>query len=97
MLFASYGGSYRQCPISGQETPLSTALVPLAPARHDDDGTSCTARRPNADFLAHLIATSAQVPQTRERRRAEPEEAIAAYCARCTLPAAPGRAVSRSL
>jgi hypothetical protein len=55
------------------------------------------ARRPNADFLAHLIATSVQVPQTRERRRAEPEEAIAAYCARCTLPAALGRAVSRSL
>jgi len=32
-----------------------------------------------AAFLAHLIATKAQAPQTRERRRAEPLEAIAAY------------------
>jgi hypothetical protein len=30
-------------------------------------------------FLAHLIATKEQHPQTRERRRAEPGEAIAAY------------------
>lgn len=32
-----------------------------------------------AAFLAHLIATKAYAPQTRERRRAEPSEAIAAY------------------
>ena len=32
-----------------------------------------------AAFLAHLIATKAMAPQTRDRRRAEPEEAIAAY------------------
>ena len=32
-----------------------------------------------AAFLAHLIATKAQAPQTRERRRADPSEAIAAY------------------
>ncbi len=30
-------------------------------------------------FLAHLIATKEQCPQTRERRRAEPGDAIAAY------------------
>ena len=35
-------------------------------------------RRPAA-FLAHLIATARQVPQTRERRRAEASEVIAAY------------------
>ena len=32
-----------------------------------------------AAFLAHLIATKDQAPQTRERRRADPSEAIAAY------------------
>jgi hypothetical protein len=32
-----------------------------------------------AAFLAHLIATKEHAPQTRERRRAEPSEAIAAY------------------
>ena len=32
-----------------------------------------------AAFLAHLIATREHAPQTRERRRAEPGEAICAY------------------
>jgi hypothetical protein len=32
-----------------------------------------------APFLAQLIATKAQHPQTRPRRRAEPHEALAAY------------------
>ncbi|MFN3656122.1 MAG: hypothetical protein ACK4UO_02565 [Pseudolabrys sp.] len=36
-------------------------------------------------FLAHLIATQAQFPQTRARRRAEPQEAIAAYRAAADL------------
>ncbi len=36
-------------------------------------------RRPNAAFLAQLIATRQQAPQTRVRRRAEPAEAIAIY------------------
>jgi hypothetical protein len=30
-------------------------------------------------FLTHLIAMAEQVPQMRERRRAEPAEAAAAY------------------
>ena len=32
-----------------------------------------------AAFLAHLIAVKDQLPQTRERRRVEPGEAIATY------------------
>ena len=36
-------------------------------------------RHPSASFLAQLIATHMQAPQTRARRRAEPEEAIAIY------------------
>lgn len=38
-----------------------------------------------ATFLAQLIATRDQVPQTRERRRAEPMEALAAYRAMAAL------------
>jgi hypothetical protein len=38
-----------------------------------------------AAFLAHLIATKEQLPQTRERRRAEPGEAVAAYRAAAEL------------
>ena len=35
--------------------------------------------RGDAAFLAHLIATKEQLPQTRVKRRAEPAEALAAY------------------
>ena len=56
--------------------PASRALVVLSPApvyyRPQADGRQ-------AAFLAHLIAVKDQLPQTRERRRAEPGEAIAAY------------------
>ena len=38
-----------------------------------------------APFLAHLLATKDQHPQTRERRRAEPNEAIAVYRAAVAL------------
>jgi hypothetical protein len=41
--------------------------------------TKPAGRPRQATFLAHLIATKEQAPQTRERRRAEPTEAIAAY------------------
>lgn len=33
----------------------------------------------DAPFLAQLLATKADLPQTRARRRAEPDEALAAY------------------
>jgi hypothetical protein len=36
---------------------------------------------PAASFLAHLIATAQQAPQTRARRQAEPGEASARYAA----------------
>ena len=53
----------------------SRALVVTAPA-------AVIESRPvhrQATFLAHLIATKEQAPQTRTRRRAEPSEAISAY------------------
>ncbi len=75
---------------------MSTALVAIAPtvcAR----AASCAGSRPRADFVAQLIATRAQAPQTRLRRRAEPEQAIAAYGALGHWPRPSGRALSRSL
>ncbi len=54
-------------------------------------------RRASADFVAHLIATAAGLPQTRARRRAEPQQALAAYRALCQWPTEAGRAFSRSL
>jgi hypothetical protein len=56
----------------------SRALIALdAPA--PSDGLRRLTGRPTAGFLAQLIATRMQAPQTRERRRAEPAEAIAVY------------------
>jgi len=53
--------------------------------------------RARADFLAHLIATSVHMPQTRARRRAEPEQAVAVYGAVGQWPSLPGRSLLRSL
>jgi hypothetical protein len=75
---------------------MSAALIPLTPI--DRRMTAKHARnRPRADFLAQLIATSAQAPQTRLRRRAEPEEAIAAYYASNRSPTLAAHALTRSL
>jgi hypothetical protein len=83
-------------PIPGQEAPLRNALVPTATQARDSDVFGGS-QRPNADFVAHLIATAAKAPQTRARRRAEPEQAVAAYRALGQWPTVPGLAVRRSL
>ncbi len=75
---------------------MSTALVPLG-STDRNSRPSRMGQRPNADFIAHLIATAAQAPQTRVRRRAEPVAATAAYRALGQWPTAPGGTVSRSL
>ncbi len=59
---------------SADDRPQSRALVVTEPVVPEP-----VARPRPAAFLAHLIATKEKVPQTRERRRAEPTEAIAAY------------------
>jgi hypothetical protein len=58
------------------------ALVESAPGTAVEPAGS----RPSAVFLAQLIATAQQAPQTRRRRRAEPHEAATAYAA-ATAPA----------
>jgi hypothetical protein len=54
----------------------SHALVPVAPAIEASDAPETFRQAP---FLAQLLAIRDQHPQTREHRRAEPDEAIAAY------------------
>ncbi|MGD0150268.1 MAG: hypothetical protein ABSB77_16950 [Xanthobacteraceae bacterium] len=83
---------------------MSNALVSLAQIdRADAQADAQTATnvratgRANTDFVAHLIATSAQAPQTRARRRADPDEAIAAYDALGHWPTPAGGKLSRSL
>jgi len=64
---------------SAPEAP-SRALVPLTPPQ-PAPASRVTLPRPSAPFLAQLIAAQRKLPQARERRRAEPREAIAAYTA----------------
>jgi hypothetical protein len=75
---------------------VNNPLVPVSPINRDTE-TPRVASRPDAGFIAHLIATSAQAPQTRARRRAEPGEAISAYCGLGQRPSTAGRVLSRSL
>jgi len=74
-----------------------SALVEVASAR-PATGVSPRAAggRPTAPFLAHLIATVQDAPQTRERRRADPDCATAAYGALMQVPASIGRTVRES-
>ncbi len=60
----------------------SRALITLAPNTDHSDGQPGYR---NVAFLAQLIATKDQHPQTRERRRADPTDALAAYRAAAAL------------
>jgi len=62
------------------------ALVLLAPSPRLPEASSPYQQ---AAFLAHLLAVKHQLAQTRERRRAAPAEAIAAYRAAAGLTAKP--------
>jgi hypothetical protein len=75
---------------------MTNALIPLTLLRNNGAAKSA-AGRPRATFLAHLIATAKQVPQTRLRRRVAPIEAMAAYRALGQWPTPPGGALARSL
>jgi hypothetical protein len=64
-------------PANNDSPSSSRALIALAHTAHETVSRRGIERTPN--FLAHLLATRLQLPQARERRRAEPDEAVAAY------------------
>jgi hypothetical protein len=61
-------------------TPASTALVPVTPIVRQH-ARELVMPRPDPTFVAHLIATAQQLPQTRGLRRAAPSDALSAYTA----------------
>jgi hypothetical protein len=65
----------------GQAGSACRALLPVGPARPQDSGPRRTYGRSSAVFLAHLIATAKDCPQTREKRRLAPAEALRLYVA----------------
>jgi len=75
---------------------MTTALIAISRAAQNEPAAVISFRT-NAVFVAHLIATAAQMPQTRARRRAEPDEASAAYRSLGQLPSDAGSVLSRSL
>ncbi len=93
---AHYGQHWRQRqqkPADSAEIPLNRALVPLHPQARRKAAPA--AGRPCSAFLAQLIATVAQAPQTRERRRAEPNEAVSCYACAQDARLSLQRALSR--
>ncbi len=54
-------------------------LVPLEPRIEEQHDRFVSRYRPNATFLAHLIATRDGDPQTRYRRQTEPEIGTSRY------------------
>jgi|SRR3954447_3510594 hypothetical protein len=74
------------------EAPRS-ALIVVEPLRREERSVEST-RYPSAPFLAHLLATRMQEPQTRVRRRAETDEAAAVYQS-MTKPVTARRAFGR--
>lgn len=82
-----FGTSAAAAPPTGR----ALALVGSALGR----GIGPSGPRPSAAFLAQLIATAQQAPQTRQRRRAELHEANASYAAAATPEAWTGRAIYR--
>jgi hypothetical protein len=95
MAFAKLWPKIPQCLDSGQERQVSRALVTVGP--DIVSAQPAGGDRANAGFLALLIAHADKLPQTRARRRAAPQEAVAAYAALGQWPTPAGRKLSRFL
>jgi hypothetical protein len=70
--------------------------VVMSPAEDGHKASGPTNLRTNAPFLTQLIATADGHPQTRERRRADPNWATTAYAVMMQAPAISGREVHES-
>ena len=75
----------------------SRALVAVSPAPASAAGVRTASPRPEAAFLAHIIATAQHAPQTRARRRAEPDDAISLYAVSAAYHIDAGRIISRTI
>jgi hypothetical protein len=80
-------------PAASSPNSRALAVSSFAPG----NGTGPAGQRPSAAFLAQLIATAQQAPQTRQRRRAEPSEVNAIYAAASAPAAWLGRAIYRAM
>jgi hypothetical protein len=70
----------RQAPAEAEPSQCRALVATGAVAAREPLRTT-PANRSSAAFLAHLIATADGAPQTREKRRLEPDEASRLYAA----------------
>ncbi|POF32766.1 hypothetical protein [Roseibium marinum] len=64
----------------------SNLPVPVQPVLEQEQAAFATRYYPNSVFLAHLIATRDNDPQTRTFRRVEPLRGVDSYRATAALP-----------
>jgi len=88
----------RSAAIAEAQAPpaAGTALIVVGHTARNGQPWS-RAPRAVAAFIAQLVAADRLAPQTRARRRAEPEEAVAIYAAASAAPSPTGRVLRRSL
>ena len=67
--------------VAEAETSACRALIAVSPVKSAETMRQAPAARSSSAFLAHLIATAEGLPQTREKRRLEPQEASRLYAA----------------
>lgn len=82
--------------IAGQDGLDSVALVPTGSSPRRLQVVHPNAR-PDPIFVTHLIATAAQLPQTRHLRRAAPADAALAYAAKPVAQTGTGGHTRRSV
>jgi hypothetical protein len=74
--------------------PLTrTAVTVVEPASPAPAPAPSTRQRPDAGLIVQLIAHAEGMAWTREKRRASPEVAMAAYRTASATPARPGREI----
>jgi hypothetical protein len=89
------GGKVVPASEASPEPECGRALIAVTPPSPPDRSPTLS-RRPDASFLAQLIATAEQMPQTRSRRRIDPDAAIASYRATAGTGAAVAHRLVRS-
>jgi hypothetical protein len=77
--FADHLGTRRARPVAWSELPAEAAVTLIEPIGGDRSPRHDLGRRPQAAFVAQLIAARLDVPQSRVNRRAGADEADASY------------------
>jgi hypothetical protein len=84
-VFPRPSGGAKRSAVSLMDETVAKSRALVAVAQTTTEGRDPTSNYRPAAFLAHLIAMKDQHPQTRERRRVEPQHATAAYSTTAAL------------